>query len=239
MSSSSREPGCEDPSVHPLDNPVWHALTGPQRTVAEHHGAAARYDPEVALFAALPDDPDEAAWGDLAELVGPGGTTALFRDAVHAASGWQELMSVPLVQMVDAGVPGGGDGEAIALTSDDVPDMLALVERTNPGPFVVRTIELGTYLGVRRDGALVAMAGQRMRLDRYVEISGVCTEPELRGTGVASALVRALVTRIKDEGAVPILHAASDNTNAIRLYEHLGFERSRDGVVVVLRAPGG
>ncbi len=223
--------------MHPLDNPVWHALTGPQRTVAEHRGLAARYDPEVALFAALADEPDEAAWADLAELVGPGGVALLFRDAVDAPAGWQELVSVATVQMVDAGVEAGDPGDAIALTADDVPDMLALVDRTHPGPFLVRTLELGTYLGVRRVGALVAMAGGRMRLDGHVEISGVCTEPQLRGTGIASALVRALVSQIRDEGALAMLHAVADNTSAIRLYEHLGFEKRRDVVVVAVRAP--
>jgi hypothetical protein len=219
--------------VHLLDNPVWHALTGPQEKVAERRPNAARYPPECTPFAAVPDAPDAGAWDDLAALVGDG-VAALFRQSVVVPDGWREQMRLATVQMIDVAVDGGLEPSALELSNVDVPEMLELVGLTHPGPFASRTIELGTYIGVRVDGGLVAMAGQRMRLDGYVEISGVCTHPAHQGTGLAARLVRDLVARIRAEGAVPILHAAADNVGAIRLYEALGFEvRSRGEVVVM------
>jgi predicted GNAT family acetyltransferase len=164
-----------------------------------------------------------------------GGVTALFLRTVAAPDGWQELIRVPLVQMIDAAVEGSDDPAAVVLGAADVPEMLALVELTQPGPFASRTVELGTYVGMRVDGDLVAMAGQRMRLDGYVEISGVCTHPAHQGTGLAGRLVRDLVSRIRARGDVPILHAATENVGAIRLYEQLGFELRGSGAVVVLK----
>jgi predicted GNAT family acetyltransferase len=115
--------------------------------------------------------------------------------------------------------------------------MLALVTRTKPGPFGPRTIELGEYWGVRDEsGALVAMAGERLFPAPYREISAVCTDEAYRGKGLAARLVRHLVARIEGRSETPMLHAASDNTSAIRLYETLGFTHSRTFAVSGYRA---
>lgn len=219
--------------MHPLDNPVWHALTGPHQTVAERRGDAARYPPECTPFAAVPDDPDPSAWDDLATLIGDG-AAVLFREQVVVPDGWQEVWRMPTVQMVDVDVVGTADPDAVVLIRDDLSAMLGLVELTHPGPFRSRTIELGTYVGVRVNGELIAMAGQRMQLDGYVEISGVCTHPAHQGAGIGGRLVRDLVARIRSEGKVPMLHALADNVGAIRLYEALGFEvRCRSEVAAI------
>ena len=107
--------------------------------------------------------------------------------------------------------------------------MSALVELTQPGPFEARTIEMGTYLGVRNDGELVAMAGQRMRLEGYTEISAVCTHPEHQGHGLAGLLVERLVDEIHGRDEVPFLHAASHNATAISRYRSLGFTNTTRG----------
>jgi ribosomal protein S18 acetylase RimI-like enzyme len=209
--------------VHPLDNPAWHALTGPQATVAEARARATRYDPAVAPFVALPDDPTAASWDDLADLVGPGEAAVLFRAAVAAPEGWEELFRIPAVQMVAASVAATDAADAVVLGAADVPDMLALAGRTHPGPFERRTIELGEYLGIRHGGRLVAMAGERMRLPGHTEISAVCTDPSARRRGLASRLVAGLATRIAARGDTPILHVVAENTPAISVYERLGF----------------
>ena len=226
-----------NPAELVLDNPVWHALNGPQATVAEGGGRAIRYLTDVAPFAALPDEPSADDWAALAALVGPAGWAALFRDEVHEP-GWPRQMEFPTVQMTgDDVAPDEADG-ALVLGEADVPEMLALTERTQPGPFAPRTVELGTYLGIRdASGALVAMAGERMRPSGFTEISAVCTDESHRGRGLGTILVRDLVRRIRARGDRPLLHVTVENTNARRLYEALGFVERRRVEVVVVQAP--
>src|SRR3954447_17303745 len=230
--------GCQDPCVHPLDNPVWHALTGPQKTVAEGSSLALRFEPDVAPFAGMPDEPSAESWDEMGELVGPGGAAILTVDA-EPRDGWTQLFRVPLLQMVATeDVSSGPEAGFSSLGLADAAEMMALVGRTHPGPFMERTVELGDYLGVRaEDGALVAMAGVRMRVEGFSEISAVCTDAALRGTGIGTRLVLALVGRIRARDETPCLHVATDNTNAIRLYEALGFTVRREGAVTGWRPP--
>jgi predicted GNAT family acetyltransferase len=112
----------------------------------------------------------------------------------------------------------------VELGADSVPEMLDLVGRARPGPFWPRTREMGTYVGIRENGRLVAMAGERLRPPGWTEISAVCTAPEARGRGHAARLVRALAARIEARGERPFLHVAEENAGAVALYERLGFE---------------
>ncbi|GAB3806427.1 GNAT family N-acetyltransferase [Micromonospora zhanjiangensis] len=215
----------EPPADEVLDNPARTALSGPHHHFAETAGRASRYQPDVAPFAAVAD-PDRPAWADLAALLGPGGTAVLI-GTPPPPPGWTTVGRIDGVQMVDVAMDAGADPEAVPLTAADVPEMLDLVERTKPGPFRPRTVELGGYLGIRRGGALVAMAGERLRPPGWAEISAVCTAPEARGQGLAGRLVRAVAAGIRARGERPCLHAAADNTNALRLYEALGFKLRR------------
>jgi len=216
-----------------LDNPVWAALTGPHRRFAERTGRAARYQPDVTVFTgvAAADVVD-----DLADLGGPDGMVVL-TGVVPAPAGWAVVMDLPGVQLTGEAVEAASDPEAVVLTAADVPEMLELVARTEPGPFRSRTIELGTYLGIRRDGALVAMAGERLHPPGWTEISAVCTDPAHRGQGLASRLTRAVVAGIRARGEQPFLHAAATNHNAIRLYESIGFTLRRHTPFRSLRIP--
>jgi ribosomal protein S18 acetylase RimI-like enzyme len=232
--------------MHVLDNPVWHALTGTQATVAERAGLAARYVPEVAVFAALADDATPAAWDALAELVGPGGAANLARLDLDVPETWTVLFTAPCRQMWqrDAGPDDdegdddhGLPGPIVGLGGADVPEMLALVERTRPGPFVTRTVELGTYLGVRDGGELIAMAGERLHPAGFTEISAVCTDLAYRGRGLASKLVRAVVRGIRARGETPFLHLTTENDAAHRVYSALGFETRTELSVIGVQAP--
>ena len=209
-----------------LDNVVWHSLVGPRSRLGERRGEAARFDPGVSVFAGLTDEAPPSAWADLADLVGPGGTAVLGRRTLQIPEGWETLLAVPGVQMLagpslDVTVP--DDAQVEPLGADDVDEMVALVAATDPGPFERRTVEFGGYLGVRQDGRLIAMAGERFRCAGYTEISAVCTDAAHRGRGLASLLTRAVAARIRARGEEAFLHAAASNTNAIRLYEALGF----------------
>jgi GNAT superfamily N-acetyltransferase len=205
-----------------LENPVWAALTGPQACFAEVAGNAACFLSDVAPFGALADYADPAGWRDLATLTD---RALLTGPEISAPPGWRLGVSVPGVQMTGTGMTGAADPETVVLTETDVPEMLDLVERAQPGPFRKRTIELGRYLGIKHDGRLVAMAGERLRLPGWTEVSAVCTDPEFRGQGLAARLTLAVAAGILERGELPFLHAASTNDNAIRLYERLGFQR--------------
>jgi predicted GNAT family acetyltransferase len=158
--------------------------------------------------------------------------------ALPPPADWELVAIMPGVQMVGDGMACAPDDEAVRLTADDVPEMLALVKRTKPGPFLPRTIELGTYLGIRRRGVLIAMAGERLHPPGWTEISAVCTDGAHQGQGLAGRLVRAVAHGIRSRGETPFLHTTAENANAIRLYEALGFRLRRTMTFRVLRAPG-
>lgn len=141
------------------------------------------------------------------------------------------------MQLTGEAIEGAPDDEAVVLTPDDVPEMTALVERTKPGPFLPRTIELGTYLGIRRDGRLVAMAGERLHPPGWTEISAVCTDEAYRGQGFGRRLVLAVAHGIRERGEAPLMHAAAGNTGAIGLYQHLGFRLRDRGAPRFVRVP--
>lgn len=219
-----------------LDNAVWHALSGPHAHLAQRVGRAARYPADVYAFAALADPADPAAWADLHTLVGPG-TVVRLKPVDRVPDGWEVVGGGQGVQLVDAGLRAVHAPEAVLLGPDDVPEILDLVARTRPGPFLKRTVALGTYLGIRRHGRLIAMAGERLRLNGWTEISAVCTDPEHRGRGLATRLVRAVAAGIRARGETPFLHAAAHNTPAIRLYESLGFAVRRRSTILQVRTP--
>jgi predicted GNAT family acetyltransferase len=226
---------------HPLDNAIRASLTGPHAHFAQGHGTVLRYPPDVSPFVALPAAVDEAVWADLARLVGPGQTVALSGPATlmdHLPAGWEISFQAEGVQLVatDALVT-GLEPEAVQLGEADADEMLDLVARTQPGPFERRTYQLGTYLGIRRDGALVAMAGERLHPPGFTEISAVCTDASHRGRGLASRLVRAIVDGIWARGEKPFLHLTLENEPARRIYAALGFETRTLPDVVGLRAP--
>jgi len=231
--------------MHVLDNPVWHALIGTHATVAERALYAARYEPDVAVFSAVPDDPVPAAWEGLREIVGAGESALLARLTIDVPPDWTTRIIAPCRQMVlpnEIELTGPEDGAVagpsiVALTADDVPEMLALVERTRPGPFARRTIELGTYLGIRRDGVLIAMAGERLHPAAFTEISAVCTDTAFRGSGLASDLVRAIARGIRARNETPFLHLTTTNVGAQRVYSALGFETRALLDVIAVQAP--
>lgn len=221
-----------------LDNPVYAALCGTHARFAQVRGRARRYPADVAPFLALPSPPSAEDWQDAADLVAPGSYAAVRHSGAELPDGWQAVETFDLVQMIGERAIGNDCSEAIRLSAADVPEMLELVAQTQPGPFLPRTIELGDYLGIRCDGALVAMAGERFHLDGWAEISAVCTKPAHRSRGLASRLVGALIAGIQRRSQRPFLHVLSTNTGAIRLYQDLGFrERQTATLTVVTRKP--
>jgi ribosomal protein S18 acetylase RimI-like enzyme len=215
-----------------LENPVWAALTGPQACFAEAAGDAARFTSEVSPFAGVADLDDPAAWRDLASLTSE---ALLTGPAITTQPGWEMVGALAGVQMAGRAMTGLADADAVVLTETDVPEILDLVSRAQPGPFSKRTIELGRYLGIREDGRLVAMAGERLRLPGWTEVSAVCTDPAYQGRGLGARLTLAVAAGILERGDLPFLHAAETNERAIRLYERLGFEVDHEVVFAQFR----
>jgi ribosomal protein S18 acetylase RimI-like enzyme len=223
--------------MHPLDNPALSSLLGPHAHIAERHGKVLRYPTDMSPFVALPEPADASVWHDVAGLFGPGAVVPVAGITSPPPPDWEVVMSAPGVQMDGETVTGKEDPEAVVLTGDDVPEMLDLVARTTPGPFLQRTIDMGTYLGIRRDGALIAMAGERLHPPGWTEISAVCTDPAHRSQGLAGRLVLAVAANIRARDETPFLHASAANTNAIRLYESLGFVLRRHLTFLAARVP--
>jgi ribosomal protein S18 acetylase RimI-like enzyme len=217
-----------------LDNPVYAALSSAHARFAQRGGDALRYPADVAPFFALPSEPSREDWRGAIEVVPPGTYAAI----VHADAGvpelWKTVQEFEVVQMIGEHVTGVDALEAIPLSAQDVPEMLELVRQTDPGPFLDRTIELGDYIGIRRDSQLVAMAGERLRFDGWTEISAVCTASTHRGQGMASRLVGALTAAIQRRSERAFLHVLTSNTSAIRLYDELGFRVRRRLTISVL-----
>ena len=214
---------------HILDRSIWHALTTRHAAHAEGHGAARRYAPAFATFAATVDD-TPASLHDLAAILPQGARAALFTlepldfpaslICARRAEAAQMLLDT---QIQPPTLPPG----ARPLTAADIPAMLALVEQTHPGPFADRTIELGRYTGIFEGDTLLAMAGERIAPPGYVELSAICTHPDARGRGWAGALTLHLAAAAQARGETPFLHVFADNAPARALYTRLGFTLRR------------
>ena len=220
-----------------LDRPVWHALTRRQAHLAVAQGATVRIDPGYGVFAAL-REPSAECWDALAAaLVGPDDAVGLVEaDLPRPPAAFQILREAELVQMVwDGGEILPEHDPRIALLGEaDAAEMAELAHATEPGPWSTRTHEYGAFYGIRVDGRLAAMAGERLLLPGLAEVSGVCTWPEFRGQGMAAALVRKVMRGFQKRGDRPFLHCYGDNIGAIRLYEKMGFRLRRRLSLLVL-----
>ena len=211
-----------------LDNPVWSALSTSHASIAEGNELAKRYPIDVSPLAAVHDQ-TARSYQSLAQLLGPGGTTELALVAVpEVPVGWSIARVVPCFQMVwNNPVLPPVEHRVEDLNISHVDEMLALAELTKLDAFRRRTLELGSFIGIREGGYLVAMAGEELRPLGYIEIGSVCTRPDRRGRGYASSLFSTLIRGITKRGETPFLHVRTENVQAIRLYEKLGFKTRR------------
>jgi predicted GNAT family acetyltransferase len=225
--------------MHPLDRPVWSSLTTHHVALSEGNTLARRFARDVNLFASACDETPAAA-AALADLVRPGESVFVAQvPEIVMPPGLVEIKAANAVQMVatQSTTFEATDSDIRVLTDEDAPEMLALATLTEPGPFLQRTHTMGTFLGIRVGGRLVAMAGERMRFPGYTEVSGVCTHPEFRGRGFARRLSTVVAASIQGRGDQAFLHAWKTNRSAISLYEGLGFEFRTEVCVAVLKRP--
>lgn len=219
--------------THQLDQPAWHALSGPHRPLGITQGNAARYPATIAPFAALPPVETQEDWADLAAIAGED-QLVLFGLPRTVPAGWELVGQFDVVQMLAPDGFGREHPDVVRLGAEDVPAMVDLVAEAQPGPFSAETYRCGAYYGIKEDGHLVAMAGERLTTPAWTEISAVCTRESHRGRGYATTLMESVAHGIRAAGRAPFLHTGAANVAAIRLYEHLGFTRRDTANVVQL-----
>jgi len=212
-----------------LDRPIWHAFTTRQTELAERNGGALRLHGDYGIFASADGvSPDSLA--ALAALVPAEGELAVVQADDHPPVPGVAMAPQPGVCQMVAGelraLPPPAF-QVLDLGEDDAEAMLELATLTRPGPFFARTHRMGDFIGVKADGRLIAMAGERMRLPGLTEVSAVCTHPDHRGQGYAATLMGIVAGRILARGETPFLHVYAHNTGAIALYEHLGYRMRR------------
>jgi ribosomal protein S18 acetylase RimI-like enzyme len=225
----------------PLDNPIWHALHTEHSHFAIDAGRARRYPAAIGPLSGMAISSPQSL-ESLRALAEPSGRLVLFLEEPLAATpGWILERAEILSQMIaesDAELQPAtdSDGPLIrGLTAADVPQMIALAHVTEPGPFRQRTHELGAFFGIFEGDRLVAMAGQRLHLPQFVEVSAVCTHPDVRGRGYARLLIATVTREIRQRGKTPFLHVLADNHSAIRVYLTLGFTLRRNLHLAVLK----
>jgi ribosomal protein S18 acetylase RimI-like enzyme len=208
-------------------NPVWHALHGPHRHLAGIEGGACRYPADVAPFAAI-GAPSPASFAELRSLLDPGESVWIV-DYGRTAPGLAVVDALECAQMVlpaevEIAAPGR---DVLPLTATHAQEMVALTNVAFPGFFRPATYRMGSFFGVRVDGELLAMGGERLLLPRHPEMSAICTHPDHRGEGLATDVIRHLARHHRRAGLVSWLHVGAPNRRAIDLYASLGFERVR------------
>jgi ribosomal protein S18 acetylase RimI-like enzyme len=224
---------------HPLDRPVWTALTTRQAEFAEGNALAKRFIPSVVPFASTPDN-EEKCLCALESIVPIGERIFLAQaDEIALSDKFAKAVEAKVVQMIAVRradpIP---DARIEKLTNADAEEMLALATLTKPGPFTLRAAALGEFFGIKIDGRLAAMAGERMKQPGFSELSGVCSHPDFRGASLGKIMSLHVTNRIFARGETPYLHAYTTNAAAIRLYESIGFELRRElNVAVAERRP--
>ena len=221
-----------------LDRPAWSALTGAHAAFAQGNELVKHYPADMSPFTGVADWEHPDVWDAILEEYGHGAVVGVSHAEPVLPGGWSWAFREPGVQLVQtAALETAPCAEAVELGAADVPEMIALVEATKPGPFLPRTVEMGRYVGVRREGRLVAMAGERLQPDGWTEISAVCVDPSQRRQGLASRLVLDVAHAVQQRGDRALLHASARNTGAIAAYEKLGFALRRTLVFAGARTP--
>ena len=211
---------------HPLDNPIWSALTTGSFKFSHGTDNCRFIDREMGFFAGLPSY-DLEGMNTLLSACEVGQRVILFPpDHLPTTEGWIVHNNRPLLQMVysEEKPLSTPQGKLEDLKGNHVPSMLTLTELTKPGPFLTRTLDFGGYVGAMDGERLMSMAGRRLSPDPYVEISAVCTHPDYLGKGLSSQVMTQVMKGVLEEQKIPFLHVYPDNAPAVRVYEKLGFK---------------
>jgi ribosomal protein S18 acetylase RimI-like enzyme len=222
---------------HILDRPVWNALSTRHAALAQGNSAAKRYAPSIHPFASGRDESPESLRG-LAEIAAPGETLIFLQaDEFVLPPGFTATMTAFGVQMIaERHMPLIEDDRIAPLGEADAAEMLELATLTKPGPFTMKALSLGDFWGIKENGRLIAMAGERLKQDGLTELSGVCVHPDFQGKGLGRLMTLYAAGKIRAKGEQPFLHTYAANSAAIGLYESIGFKlRTRMNVAAIER----
>jgi len=210
-----------------LDNPIWEALNGRQREFAIKGENVVKYRPDVFIMAGIPDDTAKSI-ENLSKLYQKGEVMGLIGFKLDIDPYFKRVFEVQAYQMLADNIPEYKPIDYVELTKEDTPEIAELVKLTEPGPYAPNVIELGKYVGIKDEGKLVAMVGERIKLDGYTEVSLVCTHPDHRGKGYAKTLSGVIIEEIIERGETPFLNVMTHNVPAFKLYEKLGFQTRKE-----------
>ena len=212
--------------MNPLDNPIFEALNTEDSNLNRGDQVVAYFDEEVSPFLAMKNWDEASQHHALNILPKDRSWSVMIANPISFIKEIEVLFSIPLYQMVCLNLLSYSDIDihVQSLNDSNIPEMLALTALTKPGPFMARTIDFGNYIGIFEENKLVSMAGERMHLRDYTEISAVCTDPNHLGKRYGSHLVSMLANQIIQKGKTPLLHVRYDNIRAIEMYKRLGFE---------------
>ncbi len=208
---------------HVLDNPAFNALATGNKHLNQGDEHVKFFSNKVAPFVGFDKDIVKG-FSSLYDLLPHDGPAIYISPVpIDTPPQWEIVKLIMCYQMIYEGDYTQVEQPLQPLSYHDVPQMLALTQLTNPGPFFESTIDFGYYQGIFNGDKLIAMAGQRLNPLPYAEISAVCTHPDHLGKGYARQLLISQANRIKAEGNIPFLHVREDNTRAVKVYESLGF----------------
>ncbi len=210
------------PNEFKLDNPVFYALSEKHQKFAIDFDHIKFYHPDYCPFGGFVSDKDiSTPILEYAKLINTFfiiGPKPVFSGSLLLKN---ELLCLQMIisQKIKINI----DDEIIELNESHLKELLALVKLVYPEYFKPKTVALGKYYGIFKNNELIAVTGERMKMNEFTEVSAVITHPHHTGKGYAKQLVAHTVNSILDQNKIPFLHVSKANTGAIALYEKLGF----------------
>lgn len=210
-----------------LDNPAWYSLSETHQEFSINYNTIKFYNPDYCPFGGfIASENISESIDEYSEL-----TDGFFVVGEKPQLSKQLKLNRELIclQMIlNNRINVEIKEEIIALTtSDHIEALFELVNLVQPGYFKRQTALLGNYFGIFKDNKLIAVTGERMKMNDFTEVSAIVTHPDHTGQGYAKQLIAHTVNIIFDQNKIPYLHVVENNIGAIKLYEKLGFTTRR------------